>query len=230
MGTFIKRFVLLVVAPIFVFILSYEVIQRQIPNSYKLKHEYLVNNGDSIELLVLGSSHGFYGFNPVYFRLPAFNAANVSQPLNYDWKILSSYKKFMPNLKVIVLPLLTSAFWGDLHNGSESYRCAKYKIYMPELNLNETITNSFELFNPSWSSLLHFIFSEDMLKTTSQGFGLSYSYNNRVANLDETGKTAAKRHNVSNFVLGYDEKSKAFDYLCKFCTDNNINPLAELII
>ena len=52
-----------------------EILLENIPNDYSFKKEYLDENSDSIEILVLGSSHSYYGINPIYFHLRAFNAS-----------------------------------------------------------------------------------------------------------------------------------------------------------
>lgn len=222
MKRFIIRFSILVFLPAMLLFCSYEIVTRKLPNSYKLKHEYLKVNHDSIEVLILGSSHGFYGFNPEYFSLKTFNAANVSQPLDYDWNILSSYFNKKTNLKVLILPVLTSSFWGDLHISQGAYLCRKYAIYMPTLDLNETIYNKMELFNPSLFPLLKHLKGDDLVQTSNLGFGRSYLFEKRKKMLSKSGVTAAMRHNVSDYSVGFSNKKNSFDKICEYCNNNKI--------
>ena len=99
------KFILLFTLPIFILGLSSEYILRKIPNDYLLKKEFLDNNSDSIEVLFLGSSHAFYGVNPAYLSLNSFNAAIVSQTLDYDFEILKKYRNNWSNLECIVIPI-----------------------------------------------------------------------------------------------------------------------------
>ncbi len=74
--------------PIALFLLIGELALRNIPNDYSLKRDYLDKNAQNLKTLVLGSSHFYRGVNPDFLEQPAFNAAMVSQTLDYDLKIL----------------------------------------------------------------------------------------------------------------------------------------------
>lgn len=55
-----------------------EILIRKAPNPYSIKHHYMVNHGKDVEILLLGSSHIFFGVDPEEFDYPAFNLANIS--------------------------------------------------------------------------------------------------------------------------------------------------------
>ncbi|HRB69044.1 MAG TPA: hypothetical protein PLC92_02955, partial [Chitinophagales bacterium] len=79
--------------------ISLELLLRDIPNDYSFKKNYLNTNSNNIEVLFLGSSHIYYGINPEYISQKSFNAAHISQSLNFDLAILEKYKDRWTNLK-----------------------------------------------------------------------------------------------------------------------------------
>ena len=83
--------VFLFLLPVNLAIVAVELQLRTIPNAYSLKKTQLDNLCEELEILCLGSSHAFFGINPVYFSKKAYNAANFSQTLDYDQKILEKY-------------------------------------------------------------------------------------------------------------------------------------------
>ena len=127
---FICRTFLFALLPALLFLTAYEIAYRNIPNSYSLKKEYLDRSADSIDILILGSSHAFYGVNPEYFSLKAFNAANVSQSFDYDARIYNAYFKGEPYPDYLILSVSAFSFWERLESTDEHWRSRKYSIYM----------------------------------------------------------------------------------------------------
>ena len=105
--------------PIVLIILFFEYRLSGIKNLYIEKKELYEKKMPNCEILILGSSHALYGINPVYLEAPAFNMANVSQPLYYDYKILEKYIDRMPNLKVVICPI--SYFTLDMNFFDEKF-------------------------------------------------------------------------------------------------------------
>jgi hypothetical protein len=92
MKKFLKIFIYFFI-PIVIASACLEVYMRHIPNSYKYKDEWMKKNGNTVETLILGSSHAYYGINPEYLSWKAFNLANVSQDLERDFFVLDKYKE-----------------------------------------------------------------------------------------------------------------------------------------
>jgi len=92
MSKFIIR-TLLFSLPVLALFIVMEILLRQIPNDYLLKKKYLDNHSKEIETLILGSSHSFYGINPLYFSNNTFNASHISQSLDYDFAILKKVSR-----------------------------------------------------------------------------------------------------------------------------------------
>jgi len=89
--------------PVILSILIIEIRLSSAPTEEYLKKAYFERNLDSIEILVLGSSHAFYGIDPSYFSMRGFNIAFLSQSLFYDSRIVLNYLKRMPKLKAVII-------------------------------------------------------------------------------------------------------------------------------
>jgi len=189
--------------PLALFSVSAEYIVRKIPNDYSYKNEYLNTNSKNIEILVLGSSHSFYGINPVIFSRSAFNAAHVSQSLNYDYFIFDKYRKGLSSLKTIILPISYFTLFSQLENGVESWRVKNYMIYYG-CEYHDDLKYNLEIVGEKPLSVFKKIFKyfkgSNNITVSELGFGLNYS-NVKQSDLAVTGKAAAKRHTKANFEL-----------------------------
>jgi hypothetical protein len=104
------RHIILFSIPILVFVIACEIGVRNIHGSvYEQKRNQLINDADSIEVLILGNSHSTYGINPNQFTLYAFNLASEDQSLYFDRKLVEKYLPDLPNLKYVLITV-------DYHN------------------------------------------------------------------------------------------------------------------
>lgn len=203
MSQFVRK-VILFALPILFFVFFVEYIARQIPNNYSYKNEYLSKNAENVELLILGSSHSFYGINPDYFTLNAFNASHVSQSLNYDYFIFEKFKNNFSNMKVLVLPISYFTLFSQLEDGIEDWRVKNYSIYY-ECGYHSSLKYKTEILNTKpikiGKQVVKYLWSNGKTKniTVSKlGFGFNYS-NQKQSDLLTTGISAAKRHAKKKF-------------------------------
>ena len=125
------KYIILFLLPIVCVAVSLEILLRRVPNTYKYKYEWMQKNAKEVEILIFGSSHAFYAIRPHLLGENAFNLANVSQGIRQDLYLLEHWSKQYTKLKIVILPISFSSWFGHgLENGSESYRCRYYKIYM----------------------------------------------------------------------------------------------------
>lgn len=174
-----------------------EILLRNIPNDYEFKKEYLDKNSPEIETLILGSSHSFYGFNPVYFTNKTFNASHISQSLNYDFEIIKKYDYDFKQLKTIVLPISYFTLFTKLDAGPESWRIKNYILYYG-LKTSNSYTDYSEVLcnkiNVNLKRLVsYYIKRKPAISCTNFGWGTNYKSEN-ARDLIESGKTAAIRH------------------------------------
>lgn len=85
--------------------MSLEVAVSAIPNSYAYKSDYIKKKGNIIEALAIGHSQLYDGFNPKKFSVPSFNLCNSSQEYIDDYYLLEEFLPYMPNLKMVILPI-----------------------------------------------------------------------------------------------------------------------------
>lgn len=129
MSKLIKK-ILLLLLPVFAFLALFESLARTIPTSYGFKQKALDAKKESVEVLVLGSSHANFGIDPQYFGRPGFNIANTSQCLAQDYQLLLKYLPECRKLKLVVVPVSYFTLQSDLALSPEAWRCAYYSVYM----------------------------------------------------------------------------------------------------
>jgi hypothetical protein len=213
--------------PIILLGLSAEILLRKIPNDYLYKSNYLDNTSKNIEVLFLGSSHTFYGINPEYINAKSFNAAYLSQTLNYDFEILKKYENKWTNLKYIVMPVDYSSLYFKLEASVEAWRVKGYVIYYG-INTCSNIVVHTEILSTKLrtniSRLYRFYYKHIPGITSSKlGWGTGFnSKNNR--DLIVTGKLAAERHHAGN-ALFFNENVETLRSIISFARAKNIKIL-----
>ncbi|WP_183568287.1 hypothetical protein [Mucilaginibacter sp. SP1R1] len=221
-----KKFItnlLLFLSPIISSGILMEVLLRRIPNDYQYKCYYLDRNSNDISVLILGSSHAYYGINPQLMTYRSFNAAYVAQSLFYDWQIIKKYDRCWHSLKYIVLPVDYFSFYGRLENGIESWRVKNYNIYYGIRSCNYT-DNSELLSNKLLSNVGRikstYINHESTVFCSEFGWGTEYTSQKRK-DLKSTGEVAAKRHFLIN--RGYfNENVAVLESIIKYADKNHV--------
>lgn len=102
---------------------------RQIPNEYRYKNDWMEQHAEEVETLIFGSSHAWFGINPVYINGVAFNLALPSQSLKYDSFLLHKWENRYKNLKTIIIPISYFTFFFDNPFGLQQAP-SYYKNYM----------------------------------------------------------------------------------------------------
>ena len=223
MNAFIKG-VLIFLFPVVFLALTIEVMIRLIPNDYSLKRNYLDKNSNKIEVLILGSSHAFFGLDPVYFSNNCFNAGYVSQTLDYDLEILKKYDDRWSKLKTVVLPVSYFSLFEKLVECSESWRVKNYTIYYKMSpaksykEYSEVLSSKLEIILNRISS--YYIKDENPLSSSPLGWGNVYNSKDG-RNLIETGKIAAKR-NTYNDYHSYPDLVSYLQSIISFCNKKNV--------
>lgn len=195
-----KRFItkiILLITPIFSVLIILELGLRLIPSDYKYKKNYLDDNSNMIETLILGSSQTFCGVDPKYFSSNTFNAGYLVQTLDLDFLIVDKYRDQFKNLKTIVLPISYFSLFSNLSFTHEAWRIKKYVIYS-DLNIYEKLFQNFELSNQSLKiSFLrlndYYINKNDPLYSDSLGWATTFKAKH-AKDLVKTGKTTALLH------------------------------------
>lgn len=191
------KLVLFFSAPIIVAMICFELYLRKIPNDYAYKRKYLDTQSNQIEVLILGSSHTHYGINPYYSKFNTFNAAYVSQSLNFDLAILEKYENNWRKLKYIVVPVDYFSLYETLETGIEHWRTKNYNIYY-DIAINKNYWNNFEVFGGNFSGNIsrvkfHLFAPNPDINCNKLGFGTNH-HSKDGKNLIQSGKANAKTH------------------------------------
>jgi hypothetical protein len=115
--------------PLAFFLIFTELKLRKLDNSYTFKKRNFEKVVDSIELLILGDSHSYYGVDPKYISLRSFNLANASQSFFYDKEITLKYLPRLNKLKLIMIPVNYFSFYFRMMDMSENWRDFAYEKF-----------------------------------------------------------------------------------------------------
>ncbi|WP_435137726.1 hypothetical protein [Formosa sp. A9] len=223
MKQFLKLLVIFI-APILIIGGAIEVLLRQIPNDYKQKAAYLSSNANTIETLILGSSHSLYGINPDYLKGNAFNASFVSQTPDVDWAILQQYQNQLTNLKTIIIRLSYASLFETLSETNEAWRLKDYNLYF-HLQQDYTFKQHSELLSVKLQNNLNRIYNYYVLgvsetSITQSGWGIN-AHVTPPENLEQAGINVAQRHTISD-LSQYHFNTDNFKAIAAFCETRNI--------
>ena len=222
---YIKTFFFIL--PIIIFAIPFEFAVKNIPNDYSYKKAYLNQNSSEIETLILGSSHAYYGLDPVYFDSKTFNAAYVSQTLDYDNEIFERYKGQMVQLKSVIVVISYFSMFDVLHEGrGEGWRI-KYYLRYCDIGTGGLL-DKIEIFGRKLyinmgRFVKYYLLRKSTITTTELGWGTSYKSENAM-DLDETGKETAIRHTFNKINLENTKNIESIlDSMIAFCKTKNIH-------
>ena len=171
---------------------------RNIPNDYAFKNDYLKEHAGNIEVLVLGSSHTYYGINPAYFSKKGFNAAYVPQSIDFDLALLKKYEKQLKKLHYLVVPVDYFTLYNSLEISDESWRMKNYALYYDLDAL--PFKYHFELGNGKFEHAIkrlgYYFKPETPITCNALGFGSAYKASKSLE-LEQNGKLAAQRHTAA---------------------------------
>lgn len=104
MRNFFKKALLFLLLPIAIVLFS-DITLRMQNTLHKEKYEGAKEVLDSIEVLVLGTSHAHYAVNPDIFDLYAYNLANLGQSIYFDKRITLTLLPGMKQLKYVFISI-----------------------------------------------------------------------------------------------------------------------------
>jgi len=217
--------------PIVISAILFEFALRKIPNDYAQKREYLDKNSHQIETLILGSSHAYFGLDPIYFDNNTFNAAKVSQSLEYDYEIFKKYSANMLQLKSVVIPLSYFSMFDLLSQSDdgESWRNKNYFLYSGIDIGAVNLFNKTEILGQNFSiNIRRFInyYLKNVSSITSTELGWGYTYKSEESkDLYITGNEAAIRHKCIIDPVIIKNIEDILNALVDYCKQRNINVL-----
>lgn len=222
-----KKFLLktlLFLVPLLLLFVVFELLIRHIPNDYNSKNDYINDHRKDIEVLILGSSHVYYGLNPEFFTRNCFNLAHIAQTPEFDLKLFQKYQPQLSNLKVLVYPISYFTLFWDLQSSAESWRMKNYTIYY-QLDAARSINDHAEILSIkpklNYQRIIdYYTKNKSEIGVTPKGWGFNclaqYSQN-----LEESAPVAAQRHTLPNHHY-YPKNSSEVEQLLQLCKQHGI--------
>ena len=197
-----------------------EVYVRSLPNPSKHKHAYLTRHSREVDLLVLGSSHTYYGLCPERLSPHAFSLAQVSQTLKYDAYLLRHYP--FPRLRTVVLPISDFTLYEELEQTGEWYLANRYRLYMDcdlhgPLSVYNWEVTAFKPFCEKLKSL----WQKPKMVWSERGQGLEYRTELRGPHWDE-GEAAAQRNRYEDFSAAQQGMAHLAE-IARYCRDRGVS-------
>lgn len=206
-AAFIRRLTAWGLLPLALLFVTVEWLLRAIPNDYTFKNDWLSTHATNVAVLVLGSSHTYFGIDPS--AVPPghgrwFNAAHTQQTLRYDAFVLEKFLPQMTHLHTVILPVSYHTLWYRLNDrgwGDGAERIPKYRHgygcrhYSP-LDLKRSCEFfSLDLGAAARRVARHRLRGVPEIYCTATGFGKGYLLRTRDRDWDATGPRDAARHN-----------------------------------
>lgn len=177
-----------------------ELLVRHLPSSYSTKHAYLLNHGQRINTLILGSSHTYYGISPDIMGDSVFNLANISQTPEYDLYLLKHYLHLMPNLKQVIVPVSYFTYRDpEMEKGPDKLLAIPYKtrMHLPIHSGLSTYNLEITDFDSFRGKLTNLILHKPSNQCDSLGFGLGFDLKHRDSSWEKAGKERSVTHTLT---------------------------------
>ena len=197
-----KKFIIYIVLfflPLVIFLGGLEIGLRNIPNDYAYKNNWLEHNIQNVQILSLGSSHGYLAIRPEYLDMPTFNAAHVSQSIKYDAFIFNKYIDRADSLRLLIWPMSYFSLLGNMEDEGEWWRAKGYCIYYDCPYHSWEIKYHSALFCTSYKTSIErvfgYVFSDySDLNCDSLGWQVGNVKEHRTTGWYLNGKERADRH------------------------------------
>lgn len=224
------KYTLIFFIPVLLGYLIIEMMTLNLPMSYQITSEYLNENKEDIEVIILGSSQMKDGIDPSLLDKPTLNMASGDQHHNTDFKLLKGLIDQLPSLNTVVLEVSYSHF--ELpHNERDFW---KNSIYLKYYGINAFERNTyfkdkliFLAHPPFFSKKIdaHYIKKENLSVFNRFGFDTNnYSGKYKLLNYDEAeiAKTRFKINSTPDMKIFRQNTMLFFDmiYLIK---ERNLN-------
>jgi hypothetical protein len=186
MKCFLKYSVILVTLLLITLIIG-ELLVESLPNPFKTKNEYMLSHASDVNMLILGSSHTYYGINPEYLDCKSFNLANPTQIYKYDYYLLAHYAEKYKNLNTIIIPISYFSFFSTPHEKRDDYSnyLMNYHIYMDYPCNNWAPKYNIEAYYPTIFQGKIISFLQGKVRNCSDlGFGTDFALKNKVKNAE----------------------------------------------
>lgn len=214
--------------PIILVWMGVELFYRIVPNNYTFKNELVQTESASVEVLIFGDSHTFYGLNPEYFSKPTLNMANVSQSIYFDKLVLEKYIDKFTNLKCIIIPIEYTTF-SQADNSQEDY-WRKY-FYKSQMNLNVTYIKWYDPkqyslaltqnFGKTGTYIKSYLNNKTLVGCDDKGWGNTYFSTVDSLELNRLAKLISRKHDDGS--MDFSKNLNRVNNIIKTCKSKGVH-------
>jgi len=223
MKNFLYRIFLFCI-PVILITIGCEIYVRNMPSFYKQKRDQLIANADSIEVLILGSSHAMDGADPNQFTLYAHNLAFGAQSIYFDRKLAEKYLPDLPRIKYVLLNLEYNSLYFDHDEGRDFFYKYYYGInYKDRKFYKESFLQSFFVYTPE--KTLSLIFSKQQVKLVKGWDNTTGPNDEAVTSMEKNELRAKGFTNTAINWKGGDSVLTDLEVLIKYLQSRNITPV-----
>ncbi len=223
MNKFLKHTCFFLV-PLLIIAVAIELALRQIPNDYEFKKSQINLEKETIETLILGSSHSMYGINPEYFKESTYNLGHVSQTIDLDYILLKKYIKISPKLKTVVIRLSYTTLHEQLGTSPEAWRQKDYNLYY-DLNVSSKLKHKSEILSVKLKNNINRLkdYYLDNIKAISvEKSGWAFFEKEHASGaIDGLGFAAAKKHTAKDNEL-VKANIEFLEKIVKLCNEEGV--------
>ena len=223
MNTFLKK-VLLLSALLFITALFCEFLTRRVPNPYKWKETWMEKNASKLEVMILGSSHAFYGVNPAFLKRPSFNLAYVSQGLEYDDYLLNRYLPKTTNLRFVFLSISSFSLFENLEEHPEWFRIINYQLYMGARKYGHFSKYNYEM-SHFWGATekikTYYLKRENTVICSDLGYGTDYTLKNKNKRNWDNGEERVKECNYTDW-KNLSKNTRYLEHMAEVCEQQDV--------
>lgn len=212
--------------PVIILFLVVEILLWLIPNDFSYRYNRIIAKSDSIENLILGGSHAYYGLNPSNISPVTFNLSYVSQSLQLDYLVLDKLIDSLPKLKCVVIAVSYATFPQTWEEGEQKWRKYYYYRYYHIKPLYESWIHkyypeiAFIPFSKCLSKIVDFIKGRSLITCTDYGWCPGYKTSYKLKDIEKKAEMAASRHEhgTMNFTPGIEMLNR----ILKLCRKHDI--------
>lgn len=211
--------------PLFLIIGIMEVVIRNIPNDYSIKNEVMSTRGKDFKIICLGNSQTYYGIDPQYFDLPAYNCAHVSQQLHVDNFIFDKFIDSLDSLDYVFLNISYFSHLQSFFDGQEAWRVKYYYLYYGYPKKEVPFKYQFEFYNLNFSSLSNIIkglTGTPLYHIDENGFGTLYNVNNKPVGWENCGNIVRQIHTIKPDSITLKHNYECLENISKKCKEKGI--------
>ena len=215
------------VLPVLLVWAGLEIFYRSVETNYTKKHELIQHNYKTAEILILGSSHSYYGLNPEYFSKNTYNFSNISQSLYFDELLLKKHLDSLQKLKAVVLTI--GYFTLSQEDDGLEDRWRKY-FYDQQMDLDVPSVSNLDpkkyslalsrKFNRSVDLVVEYVAEGTIVSHYPNGYGIQDS-SDIVANKEEIAHIIARKH--ENGSLDFKSNRERIERIIALCKAKGVH-------